>query len=52
MQIGLGTLRLAPRDFWQMTPRELTCVLHGTALDPMSPMTRNNLVQLRERYPD
>lgn len=25
--LGLGLLRLAPRDFWAMTPRELAHVL-------------------------
>ena len=29
MAAGLGTLRLAPRDFWSMTPRELDAALRG-----------------------
>lgn len=27
MRFGLGTLRLAPRDFWAMTPRELAAAM-------------------------
>jgi uncharacterized phage protein (TIGR02216 family) len=29
MTAGLGTLRLAPHDFWSMTPRELDAALRG-----------------------
>ena len=29
MAAGLGTLRLPPRDFWAMTPRELDAALRG-----------------------
>lgn len=51
---GLGTLRLSPRAFWSMTPRELTAAargLHGppSATIPMDPTT---LDALRTRYPD
>ena len=27
MRFGLGELRLAPRDFWAMTPRELAAAM-------------------------
>ena len=27
MRFGLGRLRLAPRDFWAMTPRELAAAM-------------------------
>jgi uncharacterized phage protein (TIGR02216 family) len=29
MTAGLGMLRLAPDDFWSMTPRELDAALRG-----------------------
>lgn len=27
MGVGLGLLRLAPDEFWSMTPRELECAM-------------------------
>ena len=29
MRFGLGKLRLSPRDFWAMTPRELAAAMGG-----------------------
>ncbi len=29
MALGLGRLRLAPRDFWALTPRELVIMAGG-----------------------
>jgi uncharacterized phage protein (TIGR02216 family) len=54
MTAGLGTLRLAPRDFWSMTPRELDAALRGAlGLVAAAPsMTRSDLVALMEAYPD
>lgn len=54
MTAGLGILRLAPRDFWSMTPRELDAALRGAlGLVAMSPaMTRSDLVALMASYPD
>lgn len=54
MGFGLGTLRLAPRAFWAMTPRELTAAAealtgHAQAPPPMDPQA---LTDLRARYPD
>jgi uncharacterized phage protein (TIGR02216 family) len=54
MALGLGLLRLAPRDFWSMTPRELDAALTGlfgsAHLD--TPTTRTTLTALMNRYPD
>ncbi len=54
MTAGLGTLRLAPRDFWAMTPRELDAALRGAlglvAIEPA--MTRTDLAALMASYPD
>jgi uncharacterized phage protein (TIGR02216 family) len=50
MQLGLGQLRLAPKDFWSMTLRELNAALGLTA--STQGMTRGDLQSLLERYPD
>jgi uncharacterized phage protein (TIGR02216 family) len=48
---GLGVLKLAPEQFWKMTPREL--VLAAKALDPRGPaLSRTQFMQLMERFPD
>jgi uncharacterized phage protein (TIGR02216 family) len=54
MTAGLGTLRLAPRDFWSMTPRELDAALRGAlGLVAVAPaMTRSNLTALMTAFPD
>ncbi|MBI2720359.1 MAG: phage tail assembly chaperone [Rhizobiales bacterium] len=48
MQLGLGVLRLAPRDFWRATPREIAAAF---AAEP-SAMERTSLEQLIARFPD
>jgi uncharacterized phage protein (TIGR02216 family) len=54
MAAGLGTLRLAPCDFWAMTPRELDAALRGAVgLVASKPgMTRGDLAALMAAYPD
>lgn len=54
MAIGLGVLRLAPAEFWAMTPRELEAALRGLYGLPGSgePMEREQLAALMRRYPD
>ena len=52
MQMGLGALRLSPRDFWAMTPRELEAALSsGEALLPQ-PFRRTELDRLMQLFPD
>ena len=49
MAMGLGTLRLSPRDFWAATPREIAAAFRrskGAALP------RGVLEQLLEQFPD
>jgi uncharacterized phage protein (TIGR02216 family) len=48
MAAGLGLLRLAPRAFWAMTPRELAAALGNVA----QPMNRETLSGLMKDYPD
>jgi uncharacterized phage protein (TIGR02216 family) len=53
MTAGLGMLRLAPDDFWSMTPRELDAALRGAFGVAMRPaMTRSDLAALMTAFPD
>jgi uncharacterized phage protein (TIGR02216 family) len=47
MQLGLGVLRLGPRDFWSSTLREIAAAF------PAAPRpTRRDLDDLMQRFPD
>ena len=48
---GLGVLRLSPKDFWAMTPRELAFAINAVT-GAVSPMQRDELENLMTRYPD
>ncbi len=52
MAFGFGRLRLAPRDFWAMTPRELAAAVEGVAGPIPMPLDRDALDALIRRYPD
>ena len=52
MAAGLGQLRLAPRDFWAMTPRELAAAVRGAGGMQATPMARGELDALMMRFPD
>ena len=51
--LGLGLLRLSPRDFWAMTPREMAYVLrlHGGG-DAGPPPGREAVAALMALFPD
>ena len=51
MHAGLGLLRLAPADFWAMTPREFAAAC-GPAFAGRSAPTRGVLHAMMARYPD
>ncbi len=54
MAAGLGLLRLEPRAFWAMTPKELDAalrVLIGPRMDP-APLDRGDLAHLMQMFPD
>lgn len=54
MAAGLGVLRLEPRAFWSMTPKELEAALRGIA-GPAAverPLARHDLDTLIEKFPD
>jgi len=50
MALGLGLLRLAPRDFWATTPRELAAALRP----PRAPAApgRDALAGMMAAFPD
>lgn len=51
--LGLGLLRLAPRDFWSMTPREMAHVLRSLGFDDAGGAPgRQGLDALMALYPD
>jgi uncharacterized phage protein (TIGR02216 family) len=47
MRLGLGELRLAPREFWSMTLKEL-----AAALPVPAALAREDLDRLMKRFPD
>lgn len=53
MGAGLGLLRLSPRAFWAMTPRELAAALAPlSAAGGARPPQRADLAALMRRFPD
>jgi uncharacterized phage protein (TIGR02216 family) len=48
---GFGVLRLAPEQFWRMTPRELACAIEAVT-GRGAPLDRSALTKLMKRYPD
>ena len=53
MRFGLGVLRLAPREFWAMTPRELAFAHEGlSGRANARPPERGVLEQLIAAFPD
>lgn len=51
MSFGLGLLRIAPRDFWTMTPREFERAA-AAMLPPMTPLGRDEFGALMAAFPD
>jgi uncharacterized phage protein (TIGR02216 family) len=52
MEIGLGHLRLEPRDFWRMTLPELAAAARDGATSGAPPASRRALDDLMARFPD
>ncbi|MBG0810588.1 phage tail assembly chaperone [Methylosinus sp. H3A] len=52
MAFGLGVLRLSPRDFWAMTPRELACAAEGVYGRAAGAPSRDTLAALMRAFPD
>ncbi|WP_307154113.1 rcc01693 family protein [Rhodopseudomonas julia] len=49
---GLAVLRLSPRDFWAMTPREFSACRSALFGAGKTPLTAGELAQLIARFPD
>lgn len=52
MRFGLGVLRLPPRDFWAMSPRELASAWGALVGERTGPLSRDELDRLMEQFPD
>ena len=53
MRFGFGTLRLGPREFWSLTPRELAAAFEGASGRTRSnPPPRSALNRLIAAFPD
>ena len=52
MRFGLGVLRLPPREFWRMTPRELAAAWTAVVGERVEPINRRDLFEMMERFPD
>lgn len=52
MEIGLGHLRLAPRDFWRMTLPELAAAARARGSGSSIVMSRRALDKLADQFPD
>ena len=52
MSFGLGVLRLAPGEFWAMTPRELAAASRPLAERAPEILSRTRLDEQMRAYPD
>ncbi|MCB4768916.1 phage tail assembly chaperone [Ancylobacter sp. Lp-2] len=52
MAFGFGRLRLAARDFWALTPRELAAAMRAFIGPERAPLDRAGLATLMARFPD
>ncbi|QKV18629.1 rcc01693 family protein [Oricola thermophila] len=52
MAFGLGVLRLAPREFWAMTPRELASAMRACGHGLHAPPGRAEMEALMRAFPD
>jgi uncharacterized phage protein (TIGR02216 family) len=52
MGFGFGVLRLAPAQFWALTPRELAAAYRALVGERRVAPGRPELEQMMERYPD
>lgn len=52
MAAAFGLLRLSPKDFWSMTPREMERAMSVLAGDRRSAPGRADLMNMMHRFPD
>lgn len=52
MAAGLGVLRLDPKSFWSMTPKELSAAFGALGGTRFSPPSRGEVAAMMARFPD
>lgn len=52
MGIAFGLLRLSPRDFWAMSPLELSAALEALGMGVGGNIGRSELQVLMQQFPD
>ena len=53
MRLGFGVLRLGPREFWGLTPRELAAAIEGAGGRSRGrPPDRSTINRLMAAFPD
>jgi uncharacterized phage protein (TIGR02216 family) len=52
IHVGLGLLRLSPKDFWSMTPREFAIAAGLSRRTSALPPDRADLQRLMREFPD
>ena len=52
MAAAFGLLRLSPRDFWSMTPREMERAMSVLGGGRVGAPGRGELAELMQRFPD
>ncbi len=52
MSIGFGLLRLSPKAFWSMTPREFERAASAVLPRRGGELRRDELTELMRRFPD
>jgi uncharacterized phage protein (TIGR02216 family) len=52
MRLGFGVLRLSSKDFWGLTPRELSAAFEALSGTRAAAPDRQRLSKLMERFPD
>lgn len=54
LKFGFGTLKLSPKDFWGMTPRELSAAYEGAVggTRRLLPPNRDDFEKLTAAFPD
>lgn len=52
MAVGFGLLRLSPKDFWSMTPREMERAMSLFGRASMAAPGRGDLAVLMTAFPD
>ena len=52
MRLGFGVLRLGPKEFWGLTPRELAAAFEGLGGRRGGAPDRGELARMMEKFPD